>query len=261
MPDVRSILFAALAAFVADHANAAEPVDVALVLAADVSLSMSLDELALQRAGYVAALRHAEVAAAIGSGRYRRIALAVVEWAGASSQNVTLAWTIIDSPASAAEAARMLENAGALRLRRTSISGAINFASDLFAELPMKADRLVIDVSGDGPNNEGGGVTTARDKAVAAGITINGLPLMTRSGGPTGIDIANLDAYYRDCVIGGPGAFVYPVNDWSLFAEAVRRKLVLEIAGRPEQAIQAASEPQVDCSIGEKMWQNRVPFP
>lgn len=239
-------------------ASAAEPVDVALVLAADVSLSMSGEELDIQRAGYVAALTHPSVVNAIRSGRHGRIAISFIEWAGEATQRVVLPWTIIANASDAAVAAATLSASPPVALRRTSISGAIAASADMFAELPVAADRRVIDVSGDGPNNQGGSVNLARDRAVSEGIVINGLPLMTHGGRTSHIDVDDLDVYYRDCVIGGPGSFVFPVNDWSGFPEAVRRKLVLEIAGAPLRAIPAAASPPTDCLIGEKLWQDRM---
>src|SRR5690606_1419793 len=115
----------------------------------------------------------------------------------------------------------------------TSISGGLRFAQDMFAESGFSSHRRVIDVSGDGPNNQGDYVDRVRDEVIAAGITINGLPLMTDGGMTSAFDVPDLDEYYRHCVIGGPSAFLVPVNDWSQFPEAVRRKLVLEIAGQP----------------------------
>jgi hypothetical protein len=141
------------------------------------------------------------------------------------------------------------------------------FAADLFAESAYRGMRRVVDISGDGPNNQGLPVVQARDALVAQGVTVNGLPLMTQGMGFGGrYDLAELDAYYRDCVIGGPGAFMIPVNDWSQFPEAVRRKLVLELAGSPGRreapvvtraSISAAAAGPTDCLIGEKMWLNR----
>ena len=142
------------------------------------------------------------------------------------------------------------------------------FGNDLLAESPFRGNRRVIDVSGDGPNNQGAPVHLVRDEVVGQGITINGLPLMTNAGYTSAYDVKDLDRYYTDCVIGGPGAFMIPVNDWSQFPEAVRRKLVLELAGREPGAWRAqdAKRPPVvlaqglrsyDCLIGEKIWRNR----
>lgn len=254
---MRKLASALALSLTASNVGAAEPVDVALVLAADVSLSMSIEELDIQRAGYVAALRHPSVVNAIRSGRHGRVAVAFVEWAGESAQRVTMPWTIIANAADAEKAAAALSASVPARLRRTSISGAIGFGVDMLAENPFPADRRVIDISGDGPNNQGETVTSARDRAVGEGIVINGLPLMTR-GGQWGFDIDRLGDYFRDCVIGGPGSFVYPVNDWDGFAEAVRRKLVLEIAGTTIGAIPVAASPPADCLIGEKLWRDRM---
>ena len=242
----------------------AEPVDVELILAVDVSLSMSPEELAIQRDGYAAALTHEQVIRAIEGGVHGRIALSYVEWAGDSVQHVIVPWTIIANQDDARRVAESLTIAPSHSARRTSISGMLDFAADLFAESAHSGMRRVVDVSGDGPNNQGAPVTEARDALVGQGITINGLPLMTTGSGFSGrYDLADLDAYYRDCVIGGPGAFMVPVNDWSHFPEAVRRKLVLELAGgtrdgRKLPVVRAAVEAGgADCMIGEKMWLNR----
>jgi hypothetical protein len=143
---------------------------------------------------------------------------------------------------------------------RTSISGAINFAMPLFEENPYRGLRRVIDISGDGPNNNGAPVVGARDAALEKGITINGLPIMVKEPSYSTMDIDDLDLYYEDCVIGGPGSFMVSINDRDKFKEAIRTKLVLEVAGRtPErQAVPVAGkEPRVPCLIGEKIWQDR----
>ena len=192
-------MFAAAAALFAESASAAEPVDLELVLAVDVSLSMSPMELDIQRDGYAAALTHDRVLQAIAEGAY--------------------------------------------------------------------GTKRVIDISGDGPNNQGEPVEIARDAVIEQGITINGLPLMTTGGFSSAYDVEHLDRYYTDCVIGGPGAFMIPVNDWSQFPEAIRRKLVLELAGpgSPARRAEEAEHPPVvkaqaaatDCFVGEKMWRDR----
>jgi hypothetical protein len=242
----------------------AEAVDVELILAVDVSLSMSPDELAIQRDGYAAALTHDQVIRAIRDGVHGRIALAYVEWAGSQVQHVVVPWTIISGPEEAAAVAEKLTLHPPASARRTSISGALAFAADLFAESGFSGMKRVVDISGDGPNNQGPPVTQARDALVAQGITINGLPLMTSGGFSSVYDLADLDLYYRHCVIGGPGAFMIPVNDWSHFPEAVRRKLVLELAGgtpdglpRVLAASSPGREPPADCEVGEKMWRER----
>lgn len=261
LPALRAGLFLTAAGGFAAPASA-EPVDVELILAVDVSLSMSPAELAIQRDGYSAALTHAQVIRAIESGVHGRIALAYVEWAGDGVQHVIVPWTIVAGPEDARQVAQSLTIAPSNSARRTSISGMLDFAVDLFAESPHRGMRRVVDVSGDGPNNQGAPVTQARDALVAQGVTVNGLPLMTTGSGYSGrYDLADLDAYYRDCVIGGPGAFMVPVNDWSHFPEAVRRKLVLELASRGGDALPvlraSAQAEGADCMIGEKMWLNR----
>jgi hypothetical protein len=150
------------------------------------------------------------------------------------------------------------------RASRTSISGAINFAMPLFDENPYRGLRRVIDISGDGPNNNGSPVVGARDAALAKGITINGLPIMVKEPSYSTMDIENLDFYYEDCVIGGPGSFVVAIKDRDKFREAIRTKLLLEVAGRtPERPIVPVAEktvekePRVSCLIGEKIWQDR----
>lgn len=240
-------------------AKAQEAVDVELVLAVDVSLSMSAGELEIQRRGYAEALVHKDVVNAILNGAYGKIAVTYFEWAGSFSQHVVVPWTVI---ASAEDARRMADRLSAsvpASARRTSISGALQFAGDLFAESGFRGLRRVVDVSGDGPNNQGAPVVGARDALIEKGITVNGLPLMTSGGPGGGFDVPDLDIYYRNCVIGGPGAFMIPVNDWPQFPEAIRRKLVLELAdaGTGKPPIILAQAEAYDCLIGEKMWQDR----
>ncbi|WFP73547.1 DUF1194 domain-containing protein [Mesorhizobium sp. WSM4906] len=250
------------------RSTAVEPVDVELVLAVDVSLSMSPAELEIQRHGYAAALTHDNVLKAIADGAYGKIAVTYVEWAGTRWQRVVVPWTVIANRSDAERVVAQLNASPPDSARRTSISGALEFGSDLFAESGFQGTKRVIDVSGDGPNNQGAPVDITRDEVVRQGITINGLPLMTRGGFSGAFDVANLDRYYSDCVIGGPGAFMIPVNDWTQFPEAIRRKLVLELAGpasrqwAAEEAahppvVQADDRPAADCLAGEKMWRNR----
>lgn len=251
------------AASVVPQTAAAEVVDVELILAVDVSLSMSPRELALQRDGYVAALTSEPVINAIRDGVHGKIAIAYVEWAGSTMQQVVVPWTIIGSLEDAEGVAAQLSVHPPNSARRTSISSALSFAADMFAESPHRGMKRVIDVSGDGPNNQGELVLPARDALTERGITINGLPLMTGGGYSSVYDITDLDLYYRDCVIGGPGAFMIPVNDWSQFPEAVRRKLVLELAGGPvderhgPHVVRVSDAAPTDCQIGEKMWRDR----
>lgn len=237
-------------------------VDVELVLAVDVSRSMSADELDIQRRGYAAALSSADVLGAIRGGLLGRIAVTYVEWAGDSAQRVIVPWTMIETQAEADAVALMILSQTAPGMRRTSISGALLHAADDIEANAFAGLRRVIDVSGDGPNNQGLPVLAARDAVVARGITINGLPLMTRDDFSTLFGIDDLDLYYEACVIGGAGAFVIPVRDWSEFAQAVRRKLVLEIAGLPPHlwAAQYRPAPAYDCLIGEKLWERNRRF-
>lgn len=238
------------------------PVDLELVLAVDVSRSMDIEEQQLQRDGYVAALTHPEIVAAIGQGFHGRIALTYVEWAGPEMQTVVMGWQAIDGMAAAETFAAGLAAAPIRHHRGTSISGGLAFAAPLFDGNGFEGARRVIDVSGDGPNNMGIPVEAARDVVVAAGITINGLPIMIRKP-PGFLSIDALDVYYEDCVIGGTGAFVVPVQSRAHFAEAIRRKLMLEIAGRPPDdpaprlvpVATKATDGRIDCLIGEKLRQ------
>ena len=237
-------------------ATAAEiRVDLELVLAVDVSRSMDLDELGVQRDGYAAAFRHPDVISAIRSGPLQSIAVTYVEWAGPDHQVIVLPWTLIDGDVTARSFADRLLSSPPGRYTGTSISGGLMFSAATLVGNSFAGERRVIDVSGDGPNNRGVPVEPVRAKIIAEGITINGLPLVVKAPfGPYSID--NLDVYYEDCVIGGPGAFLIPVNDMSQLASAIRRKLVLEIAGAPARRIQAsemARMPRVDCLIGEKL--------
>nr|WP_269582720.1 DUF1194 domain-containing protein [Roseibium sp. Sym1] len=241
-------------------AAAQEQVDVALVLAVDVSRSMSPEELQIQRRGYAAAIASPEVVRAIEMGVHGRIGLMMFEWANESHAREIVPWSVVETAADARDFADKVLADTTYGQRRTSISGAIRHASALLADVPFEADRLVIDISGDGPNNQGTPVTLARDAAVERGYIINGLPLMTRGGIGFQFNIPDLDEYYRRCVIGGPTSFVIPVIEWAQFPDAVRRKLILEIGGRtpekPARIIKAQitfDEPY-DCMVGEKIW-------
>ncbi|MCY0147764.1 DUF1194 domain-containing protein [Hoeflea sp. G2-23] len=250
--------------------RAQEPVDVALVLAIDVSRSMSPEELAIQRDGYAAALKHPDVVRAIAQGAYGRIAITMFEWAGDTSIRDVFDWTLVKSRQDADRVADVISRSRPVGQRRTSISGALAHAVARFDAAPFESLRKVIDVSGDGPNNQGGPVLAARAAALERQVVINGLPLMTDSGAGRGFNIDDLDRYYAQCVIGGPGSFLVPVTDWQQFPETIRRKLILEIGGnvpREEPTVlpTAASAPQrsnnpietYDCLIGEKIWEQR----
>lgn len=181
----------------------ATEVDVELALMVDVSRSMGPSELELQRRGYAEAIASDQVVGAILNGFTGRIALTYVEWAGVGSHRVILPWTLIDSREAAQRVSKDLTAQYPFEMRRTSISGAIAFAADEIEENGYVGLRRVIDISGDGPNNQGGSVTAARDRAVEKGIVINGLPLMTIDGNAFW-NLDDLDFYYEACVIGGP---------------------------------------------------------
>ncbi len=235
-------------------------VDVELVLAVDVSYSMDLDELAIQREGYAQAIVSKEFLQALKTGPNGKVAITYFEWAASSDQKIIIPWRVIDGPETADAVANEIMKAPIRRASRTSISGAINFAMPLFDANPYRGLRRVIDISGDGPNNNGTPVTGARDAALEKGITINGLPIMVKEPSYSTMDIEDLDFYYEDCVIGGPGSFVVAIKDRDKFKEAIRTKLLLEVAGRtPEHRVVpvADKEPRVSCLIGEKIWQDR----
>ncbi len=244
----------------AEAATADERVDLELVLAADISLSMDLRELQLQRAGYVAAITAPQVLDAIRRGFDGRIAVTFVEWAGIGDQRVTVGWQAIADASDAARFADAIRTAPLRQARRTSISSALTTAASLFADNGFTGHRRVIDISGDGPNNQGTSVHAVRDRVVGEGIIINGLPLMLDALPPAWYNIPDLDLYYRECVIGGVGAFYIPVQRMEEFEEALIRKLVLEIAGAPPAAryIEAQAGDTYDCLIGERLWRQRM---
>jgi hypothetical protein len=243
----------------AQDARSETEVDLALVLAVDVSLSMEPDEQELQRQGFVEAFRSPEVHEAIRKGMLGRIAVVYVEWAGAGYQQVVVPWTVIEQAGESRAFAARLAESSIQRFGYTSISGAIDFSLNQLRQSGITPVRQVIDISGDGANNQGRIVTAARDEAVAQGVTINGLPLMlNRPGGAW--DIENLDLYFRDCVIGGPGAFMIPVREKAQFAEAIRTKVVREIAETPERPsfVQPAqAQARANCMAGELRRQQR----
>jgi uncharacterized protein DUF1194 len=238
----------------------ATAVDVEVALAVDVSYSMDPDEQALQREGYIAAITSREFLHAISQGMHGRIAVTYFEWAGMHHRQIIVPWRVIDGPETADGFAADIGRARYTRASRTSISGAMLFAMPLFDGSGFRGVRRVLDISGDGVNNNGPPVTLTRDEVLAKGITINGLPIMLKRPNPGTLDIENLDVYYEDCVIGGPGAFVIPIRERDQFKDAIRTKLVLEIAGRsPDRRIVpvASDKPRVSCMIGERLWQER----
>jgi hypothetical protein len=226
--------------------RAAEPVDLLLVLAADVSRSVTEPKFKLQREGAAAAITHPEVVQAITSGPNRRIAVCFVEWATAGQQNVVIDWTVIgDSGAARIFGDRLVELPRSFA-GSTSISSAIDFAVAQIERAPFTSERRVIDVSGDGNNNSGRSVTEARDDALAKGITINGLVILTplsesfrpEHTHPPG----GLEKYFQDNVIGGFGAFTVVAESHESFGRALTKKLVAEIAGLPLPQLAAAPE-------------------
>jgi hypothetical protein len=240
--------------------DGAATVDVELILAVDVSYSMDMDELAIQREGYAQAIVSKEFLQALKTGPNGKVAVTYFEWAASSDQKIIIPWRVIDGPETADAVAAEILKTPIRRASRTSISGAIYFAMPLFDESPYKGLRRVIDISGDGPNNNGAPVIGARDEALSKGIVINGLPIMVKEPSYSTMDIDNLDYYYEDCVIGGPGSFVVSIKDREKFKEAIRTKLLLEVASKePERPIVRAAdkEPRVSCTIGEKIWQDR----
>ena len=208
------------------------PVDLELVLAVDISGSVDEEEAALQRDGYVTALVDDRVVSAMGGGPFGAVAVTYVEWAGEDHQRVVVPWTLIGSREEAERFSGAIGAAPLSTARWTSLSGAIDHAATLFDGNGFEGVRRVIDISGDGVNNRGRPPSLARDEAVAAGITINGLPILNDRpnpwGGPAPID---LDRYYEENVIGGPGAFYIAARDFDDFAAAILSKLIREIAG------------------------------
>jgi hypothetical protein len=244
----------------ADTEHNLPSVNVELVIAVDVSYSMDMDELAIQREGYAQAIVSNDFLQALRAVPGSKVAMTYFEWSMSGDEKIIIPWRVIDGPESADAVAAEIMKTPVRRGSSTSISGAINFAVQLFEENPYRGLRRVIDISGDGPNNDGAPVTGARDAALAKGIIINGLPIMVKEPSSM-IDIENLDLYYEDCVIGGPGAFIMTIKDREKFQEAIRAKLVLEVAGlTSERRIVPAAEkePRVPCLIGEKKWQERM---
>jgi len=247
-------------------------VDLALLLAVDISGSIDADEARLQREGYARAIADPAVVKAIAAGINGRIAVAYFEWSDSYTQNLLLDWTLVSDQAGAEAVSQRLLAEPIVTARRTSISGAIQYAIPRFAENPYAALRRVLDISGDGPNNDGGPVDLARDAALAGGVAINGLPIMNGRQNSWGFPaLADLDQYYEGCVIGGPGAFVVVAEGFDSFDTAVRRKLILEIAAAPPPAAapagprvipaQAAGGYTKGCDIGERQsrdfWRRR----
>lgn len=212
-------------------ADPSRPVDVALVLEVDVSGSVNEQRFELQRRGYATALASPQVAEAILAGPNGAIAVTLVEWSGAGQQRQMISWSVIDGPAAAARFGSAVAETPRAFAEMTALGDAIDYGAALLRNGGFGAARLVIDVSGDGRANAGRRAHAARDDAVAAGITINGLPILGEEPG--------LDRYYRESVIGGTNAFVIVARDFEAFAEAIREKLVREIAGTGDPRIRS----------------------
>jgi len=223
---VLALLLAAPAA-----AQDKKEVDLALALAIDISGSIDPDEAKMQREGYVQAFRDPVIVKAILGGSHGRIAVAYFEWSDAWVQRLLIDWTLLDSEAAIASFATRLANAPISIARRTSISGAIRYAIPLFGRSPYDTERKVLDISGDGSNNDGGLVTDIRYEALKERIVINGLPIMNDRPNPFGFPSeTDLDVYYLHCVTGGPRSFVEVARSFEDFPRAVRKKLLQEVA-------------------------------
>ena len=249
---------------------AAEPVDLELVLAVDVSGSVDEREARLQREGYQKALVNDDVIKAIEAGMLGRIAVTYVEWAGLGHYKIVVDWSVIHDKASAEAFVAKLTAVPIQKAHRTSISDAIDLSVPRFAANRFQGTRRIIDISGDGANNYGRLVNEARDAAVSAGITINGLPIISDQASLMYPTIADLDLFFHDCVIGGPGAFHVVANGFEDFARAVRKKMILEIAGMTDPRVRrvaghpvpgqhwrlwrAAEREPIPCNIGEWRW-------
>jgi hypothetical protein len=241
------IALAVLALGIAPQASAAEAVDLMLVLAADVSRSVDQPKFQLQRDGYAAAVADPRVLEAITSGARHQIAICFVEWSGFGAQKVVIDWTIIKDAASARQFGDQLLEAPRAFADRTSISGGIDFALAQFDRSPFEGQRKTIDVSGDGTNNAGRDVKQARDEALAKGVTINGLVILSDKPMPWNPEHTNppggLGNYYKENVIGGPGAFVMVAENFESFGNAIINKLIAEVAAKEPERKAAALVP------------------
>jgi hypothetical protein len=221
---------------------------------------MDPEEQELQREGYIHALTSNEFLRALREGIHGKVAITYFEWANVNERRVIVPWRLIDGPETADAFVAEIARAPYRRASRTSLSGALEFAMGLFENSGFKGLRRVIDVSGDGANNNGPPVTILRDEALSKGFVINGLPIMIKQQFSSGMDIGQLDIYFEDCLIGGPGAFVIPIKDRGKFKDATRTKLVQEIAAAPPDARvmpASAAAPRVPCTIGEQIWEQR----
>jgi hypothetical protein len=245
MVKILVVLIVAGGALASTAARAGDDVDLLLVLAADVSRSVDATKFQLQRDGYAAAVSNPRVLEAIHSGHYGRIGVTFVEWSGASAQRVVIDWSEIGDAASAKQFGDQLIESPRSFAGRTSISGGIEFALARLAAAPFNCIRRTIDVSGDGTNNDGRAVAELRDQAVAKGVTINGLVILSDNPMPWNPEHTNppggLDNYYRNNVVGGPGAFVMVAKNFDSFGQAIVAKLIAEVSqadgAKPWQAV------------------------
>jgi Protein of unknown function (DUF1194) len=219
-------------------------VDAAVVMAADVSRSINDDEFSLQQKGYADAITSPQLLDAIKTGTHGAIALCFVEWAGADEQKVVVEWAVIRNAADAQRFADALLASQRTFVGRTAIGSAIDFAWGLNAETAFHADRHIIDVSGDGTSNQGRSVEEARDEAVKAGAIINGLSIFNQRAAAMNNYLAlhtnppgGLANYYKDHVIGGPGSFVLPIDNFGSFGDAMVHKLLQEISAGPPSPV------------------------
>ena len=199
---------------------------------------------------------------AIQSGPLGSIAVAMLDWAGNREDYLQLDWTVVKDKASATALSQRIRALPYHSGQRTSISNALEKSFVLLnsSDGAIVGTKKVVDVSGDGPNNNGEPVAIARDAALAKGVIINGLPIMVKAATYATMDIDNLDIYYEDCVIGGPGSFVVPIKERARFKEAIRTKLILEVANLKPDAVVVpvqARQPRVPCTIGEQLWRER----
>ena len=245
-------------------ARAEETVDLELILAVDVSGSIDTSEAMLQRQGYVDALSSDEVIAAVTAGPTGRIALAYVEWAGLGTARTVVDWRVIDGGPAAAAFLGELEGKWPYTGQRTSISGVIEHALAMFEGNGFRGARRIIDISGDGPNNNGRPILSARSQAAEAGVGINGVVILNNDPGPLGFPVLDdLDIYFEECVVTGQGAFVLAADGFADFGRAIRRKLVLEIADLAPRRPAIRLIQGYDCLIGERQlrqWLRDNPF-
>jgi hypothetical protein len=261
---MRTTIPAAIAALVAGFAiggpavrAASDYVDLELILAVDVSRSMDYDEQKVQRDGYVKALRSPEILQAIRSGPFGRIAITYMEWSSSYYQQTLVPWTIVATADDIAKFTNALAAAPITTDSRTSIANALLYAQAYFNKASYNTDRRTVDVSGDGSNNDGSALVPVRDRLVADGIVINGLPILIRPSNIFGsFGSIGLDDYYKACVTGGPGSFVIPIQQVNEFESAIRRKLILEIASVPSDIVPVSAlrpaTPNVDCNAAEQ---------